>query len=506
MGMAVVNTRAGTGIDAPLVRVEVHLANGLPGFQLVGMAETSVKEARDRVRSALINSGFEFPARRITVNLSPASIPKQGGRYDLAIAVGILIAHGTLDSHAADGTEFIGELALTGELRKISGIIPAVIACKNSQHKLMHPLENRVDAAIVEHAHRYAAESLLAVYLHLSNTEPLIKDKNTPLQDTQHHQLPVWEGIQGQHQAKRALLIAAAGSHNVLFTGPPGTGKSLLASRLLRMLPPLSTDQALEVASLHSIKQTQMPVTSTAVRPFRSPHHTCSAISLTGGGASPMPGEVSLAHHGVLFLDELPEFGRRALDVLREPLETGEVHIARVSGSACYPARFQLIAAMNPSPTGDVDDGRTPPDQILKYLNRVSGPLLDRIDIQVDVPRLPDYQLTLSFDADEPEDIRNPKEKVMQAQQRQLDRQGVLNAHLPVNQLADVCALGSEDLSFVQTAAEKLHLSMRAFHRALKVSRTIADIHGAAQVRRQHISEALGYRALDTLIRQLSSS
>ncbi|MEG3765479.1 YifB family Mg chelatase-like AAA ATPase [Alteromonas sp. 14N.309.X.WAT.G.H12] len=506
MGMAVVNTRAGTGIDAPLVRVEVHLANGLPAFQLVGMAETSVKEARDRVRSALINSGFEFPARRITVNLSPASIPKQGGRYDLAIAIGILIAHGTLDSNAADDIEFIGELALTGELRKISGIIPVVIACKNSRHALIHPWENRSDAAIVEDAHRYAAESLLAVYLHLSGTDPLVKDTNTPLQDTHHQTLPVWEGIQGQHQAKRALLIAAAGAHNVLFTGPPGTGKSLLASRLLRMLPPLSTDEALEVASLHSIKQTSTSVTSTPARPFRSPHHTCSAIALTGGGASPLPGEVSLAHHGVLFLDELPEFGRRALDVLREPLETGEVHIARASGSACYPARFQLIAAMNPSPTGDVDDGRTPPDQILRYLSRVSGPLLDRIDIQVDVPRLPDYQLAMTFDDDEAEDIRHPKEKVRQARQRQLDRQGVLNAHLPVSQLAGVCSLSAADLSFIQKAAEKLNLSMRAFHRALKVSRTIADLNGAAEVNRLHISEALGYRALDNLIRQLSTS
>ncbi|MBU3020294.1 YifB family Mg chelatase-like AAA ATPase [Aestuariibacter sp. A3R04] len=505
MGMAVVNTRAGSGMEAPLVRVEVHLANGLPSFQLVGMAETSVKEARDRVRSALINSGFEFPAKRITVNLSPASIAKQGGQYDLAIAIGILVAHGTLAEAAVGRCEFLGELALTGELRGISGIIPAVIACRNHGNTLFHPLENRRESAIVEGATRYAADSLLAVYLHLSGTEPLVQDENAPLVCPTTARQDVWHGIHGQHQAKRALMIAAAGAHNLLFTGPPGTGKSLLASRLLHMLPPLSPEEALEVAALHSLKQGGAALQIQATRPFRSPHHTASAAALTGGGANPQPGEVSLAHHGVLFLDELPEFGRRTLDVLREPLETGEVHISRASANAVYPARFQLIAAMNPSPTGDIHDWRTPPDQILRYLSRVSGPLLDRIDIQVEVPRLPEYQLSLWQDKDEPDDIKKPGEKAMEARNRQLQRQGVLNAHIPVTQLADCCQLTEQDLDFIQLAAEKLSLSMRAFHRTLKVARTIADLAGEDHVNRHHLAEALGYRALDSLIQQLSS-
>lgn len=505
MGMAVVNTRAGMGIDAPRVRVEVHLANGLPAFQLVGMAETSVKEARDRVRSAMINSGFEFPARRITVNLSPASIPKQGGRYDLAIAIGILVAHGVLNEAAVADAEFLGELALTGELRAISGIIPAVIACRDHRRRLFHPEGNRQEAAIVTGTVRYAAESLLAVFLHLSGVEPLVEDSDVPPEPDTRTGNAVWDGIQGQHQAKRALMIAAAGSHNLLFTGPPGTGKSLLASRLLRMLPALSTEQALEVASLHSVRPSGSSYTPQLERPFRSPHHTSSAIALTGGGASPTPGEVSLAHHGVLFLDELPEFGRRALDVLREPLETGVVHISRAAGSATFPASFQLIAAMNPSPTGEINDGRTPPDQVLRYLNRISGPLLDRIDIQVDVPRVADYQLTLSLEADEPDDIRQPADKVAAAHQQQLARQGCLNAHLAVNQLAEVCRLSNDDLAFIQAAAEKLSLSMRAFHRCLKVARTIADLTNADCVQRQHLAEALGYRALDRIIQQLSS-
>ena len=280
----------------------------------------------------------------------------------------------------------------------------------------------------------------------------------------------------------------------------------LLASRFLQLLPPLTAEQALEVATLYSISHTGSATKNTGTRPFRSPHHTSSAVALTGGGSTPTPGEISLAHHGVLFLDELPEFGRRALDILREPLETGEVHISRASGHAVFPARFQLIAAMNPSPTGDVQDGRTPPDQVLRYLSRVSGPLLDRIDIQVEVPRLPDYQLTLTLENNEPETLQSPRQKVIQARELQISRQGVLNGALPVNSLAEHCLLSDENLNFIQQAAKKLQLSMRAFHRALRVARTIADLEQETAVGRQHLAEALGYRALDNVIKQLSSA
>ncbi|QJR80886.1 YifB family Mg chelatase-like AAA ATPase [Alteromonas pelagimontana] len=505
MGLSVVLTRAGEGIDAPQVKVEVHLANGLPAFHLVGMAQTSVKEARDRVRSALINSGFEFPARRITVNLAPATIPKQGGRYDLPIAIGVLVAAGVIPAQSVINTEFIGELGLNGEIKAVRGILPVLLSATSAGHTLFHPTENEQEAALVDDAERFAAPSLLTVFQHLIGQQKLPQGMaNSP--DTCCQKSPRWDDIIGQGQAKRALVIAAAGSHNILFVGPPGTGKSLLASRLLSLMPPLRTAEALEVASIHSVKGESVSANSLHQRPFRSPHHTSSAIALTGGGATPQPGEVSLAHHGVLFLDEFPEFGRKALDVLREPLETGDIHISRASGQARYPAKFQLIAAMNPSPTGDIADGRCSPDKILRYLNSVSGPLLDRIDLQVDVPRLPDYFLQQTPEATAQDSAVEAYMQIQQARQQQLARQNCLNAHVAVGQLAAICQLAEADMQFLQHASSRLKLSMRTFHRTLKVARTIADLEQAEHVTRAHLAEALGYRALDKIINQFSSN
>lgn len=506
MGYAVVHTRAGDGISAPAVQVEVHLSNGLPAFHLVGMAETCVKEARDRVRSALINSGFEFPARRITVNLAPATIPKHGGRYDLPIAIGILLAGGVLPAKACAGVECIGELGLDGSLKAVRGLVPALLAARNAGHSVLCAQASSQDASLIDGGCHYLAADLLAVFHHLSGTQLLTPwAGQAPMLTTE---APRWDDIIGQQQAKRALVLAAAAQHNVLLVGPPGTGKSLLASRLLSLMPALSLEEALQVAAIASVKGQATAAEHLLRRPFRSPHHTSSPIALTGGGSQPLPGEVSLAHNGVLFLDELPEFGRRTLDVLREPLETGDIKISRAQGQATYPARFQLVAAMNPSPTGDMHDGRTSPDEILRYLNRISGPFLDRIDLQVEVPRLPAYHLGGGAPdaADVQDSAEQAKQQVAVARERQLQRQGKLNSALAPGELAAVCALTDADLQFVQQAAAQLKLSMRVFHRVLKVARTIADLNGRARVTQADISEALGYRALDVMISQLSSS
>lgn len=504
MGMAVVKTFAGQGVAAPEVQVEIHLANGLPAFQLVGMAETSVKEARERVRSALINSGFDFPAKRITVNLAPADIPKFGGRFDLAIAVGILAASGYVSDTALLNLAFVGELGLNGEIKPVNGLIPVVMAAASEDIPLVYPGDNDIEAALVSHATRYPAFDLLSVYEHLAGNKKLARGQPFVPVCTTNASMG-WDDIIGQEQAKRALIVAATGAHNLLMVGPPGTGKSLLASRLLSLLPDMTEEEALEVAAIHSVKGEVLNAEQFLQRHLRSPHHTSSAVALTGGGSHPVPGEISLAHHGILFLDELPEFGRKALDVLREPLETGDVHLSRASGSATYPANFQLVAAMNPSPTGDIDDNRLTPQQQLNYLNRLSGPFLDRIDIQVEVPRLPDYDLPEQ--ANKPDDsLFTIKKSVLAARNQQLMRQGKPNGALHAGELADICKLSRADLQFLQAAAKQLNLSMRVFHRTLKVARSIADLDEKAAVSRTHIAEALGYRALDNLIKQLSAN
>lgn len=503
MGLGVVYTRAALGIAAPRIKVEVHLSNGLPAFKMVGLAETAVQEAKERVRSALINSGFDYPARRITVNLAPADIPKTGGRYDLAIALGILIAMGQLEQRALANMEFAGELGLNGEIRPVLGLLPAAMRCAEVNQYLMAPQHNEDELQLVDKLKYYVTPTLLDTFLHLSAQKP-IKPKLTQINICQAVKQPKWDDIVGQQLAKRALMIAAAGKHNLLMVGPAGTGKSLLANRLISLLPPLAHAEALETAALHSIKGEHRDKDNWYLPPFRSPHHTSSAIALTGGGAHPTPGEVSLAHHGVLFLDELPEFGRQALDVLREPLETGDICLSRASGQARYPANFQLVAAMNPSPTGDLNDGRSTTQQVQRYLSKVSGPLLDRIDIQIEVKKPTEYGFQAP--SKNPDSALEAKAKITKALQCQLNRQGKSNANLNVNELMQYCRLDAESDAFLQHAALKLSLSMRAYHRTIKVARTIADLAGVEHIHIKHLGEALGYRALDNIIRQFNSS
>lgn len=496
-------TRGASGISAPKVKVEVHLSNGLPSFKLVGLAETAVQEAKERVRSALINSGFEYPARRITVNLAPADIPKSGGRYDLAIALGILIAMGLIEQKPLDNMEVVGELSLNGDIRPVAGLLPVAMRCQEADNMLVAPLGNEAEIQLVSDLTYIAPATLLNVFLHFTQQQTL-SPKHTHNKLSAAPSTPRWDDIIGQQQAKRALTIAAAGAHNLLMVGPAGTGKSLLASRLVGLLPALSHQQALATAALYSVKGHQRAPNEWLTPPFRSPHHTSSAIALTGGGAHPQPGEVSLAHNGVLFLDELPEFGRQALDVLREPLETGDICLSRASGQAKYPARFQLLAAMNPSPTGDIDDGRSTSQQIQRYLSKLSGPLLDRIDIQIEVRRPDTY--TFAKAASVKDSAIEARQQVIKANALQYRRQGKSNADLSVAELATYCPMATETEDFLQRAATKLKLSMRVFHRTIKVARTIADLEQQSQITTDHIGEALGYRALDSLIRQFNSS
>lgn len=506
MSLSVVYTRANLGIDAPLVTIEVHLSNGLPAFQLVGLPETTVKESRDRVRSAMINAGFEFPAKRITVNMAPADLPKGGGRFDLAIAVGIICANESIGAGCLEKYEFVGELALSGELRSIQGALPMAFAAAECQRELILPETNASEAAIVSEAKVLSAKSLWDVYLHLTDKKTLeqafmpVGIDNTIDTSNIHGDL---DDIIDQQHAKRALAIAAVGSHNLLMFGPAGTGKSMLANRLLSILPDLSEQEALIVASIQSVVGQQINPHTWRKRPFRQPHHSSSAVALVGGGSYPMPGEITLAHKGVLFLDELPEFGRHTLDVLREPIETGEINLSRARHKTSYPCQFQLVAAMNPSPTGDVNDNRCNADQILRYLNKISGPLLDRIDLQVQVPKI-DVSKALNKQQKYTHSSSQIKAIVIQAQQVQLNRQGKLNAALNNKELDEVAQLSKANRQFITSAIDKLGLSMRAYHRTLKVARSIADMESEEDISKVHLSEALSYRGFDKLLRQLT--
>jgi magnesium chelatase family protein len=496
LSLAIVYTRANQGVEAPLITVETHLSNGLPALSMVGLPETAVKESRERVRSAILNAGLEFPARRITINMAPADIPKSGGRYDLAIALSILAASGQLPADKLATTEILGELALAGEVRSVHGVLPAVIAARDAGRSLMVPAANADEASLVRGSACVAVATLREAFRHFS------EQAQTPLSLRSlpsRHTTAATEisAIKGQALAKHGLLIAAAGGHNMLMVGPPGTGKTLLANALPGLLPSLGEREALSVAAVRSVAGLKIDADDWARPPFRAPHHGASSVAIVGGGRLFNPGEVTLAHGGILFLDELTEFKRHVLESLREPLEAGMITISRADYRVSYPARFQLVAAANPCPCGYAGDDRgfcrCTPERIARYLEKISGPLLDRIDVHVEVPRLSSEELRRPVPPGEP-DSAALRERVMACRRRQMQRQSCLNRELSAEVLDQFCPLQPAAESLIRQSMEKLNLSARACHRMIKLARTLADLDGDDVISVGHVAQAASFR------------
>ncbi len=499
--LAIVHSRAQVGIQALPVTIEVHLTNGLPRLSIVGLPEAAVKESQDRVRSALLNSQFEFPLQRITINLAPADLPKEGGRFDLAIAIGILAASRQIEANELSQYEFIGELALDGSLRPVRGALPMAMEARNAQRHVVVPNDNAIEASMVNDASILPIKHLLDICEHLRGTsliKPFITDKKIKPDPITAIHIADLSDVRGQHHAKRALEVTAAGGHNLLMLGPPGTGKTMLASRMAGILPPMEESEALATATVASIAIGGYDTKTWGIRPFRSPHHTASGVALVGGGSHPRPGEISLAHNGILFLDELPEFDKRVLEVLREPLESGHIVISRAAQQAEFPANFQLVAAMNPCPCGYLGDPSNrcscSPHQVSRYRAKISGPLLDRIDIHIEVPNLPRTELRQDTVRESSAEVRK---RVIAARELQLQRAGKPNNLLGNREIEKFCHLSDADEHLLDIAIEQLGLSARAWYRILKVARTIADLAGSEDIQTSHLTESITYRRLE---------